>query len=279
MDNAALIVACVSIAVALGSAALSAWTQFGVTKLESKLRAEERRAQAKSEAKTVLDHYRGPLLDAAWQLGDRVDNIRHSADFRTHLAMGSPRCRDARLTTQFRFAHYLGWREIVRTEVQLLRFEKEEETRKTAWFLDDVTSVLASDELDHRGVSLWSDQQRGIGELMTERLPDASPRARGHASFHHDYDEVFAPWMERFADDLLSDTAEGGDRLRLLQWALYGLVRQLDEEGVYGGWIHRAAAEIEPDGSSPETEPASGGSTKYEKRITEHISKCNLNSG
>ena len=91
--DAAVVVACISGAVALVSAALSWWTQkrqrstqlqvtelqrstqLQVMELESKLRAEERQAQAKSEAKVVLDRCRGPLLDAAWQLGDRVDNI------------------------------------------------------------------------------------------------------------------------------------------------------------------------------------------------------------
>ena len=32
-----------------------------------------------------------------------------------------------------------------------------------------------------------------------------------------------------------------GAAWRFLQWALYGLVRQLDEEGTYGGvWIDRS---------------------------------------
>jgi hypothetical protein len=61
----------------------------------------------------------------------------------------------------------------------------------------------------------------------------------------------------------------------------YGLVRQLDEEDVYDkGWIGRTAAEIESEGSSAGTESALEGSTvKYEKRIRNHISKCNVNSG
>ena len=88
-------------------------------------------------------------------------------------------------------------------------------------------------------------EQRGIGELMTERLPGGSSIVRGHAAFYRDYDETFAPWMERFAGDLLSPFALESDRLRLLQCALYGLVRQLDEEGTYGGvWIDRSASEI-----------------------------------
>ena len=92
---------------------------------------------------------------------------------------------------------------------------------------------------------LWGDEQRGIGELMTERPSGASSIVRGHAAFHRDYDRVFAPWMERFAQDLLSPVAVKSSRLRLLQWALYGLVRQLDEEGTYrGGWIDRSTDEI-----------------------------------
>jgi hypothetical protein len=51
--------------------------------------------------------------------------------------------------------------------------------------------------------------------------------------------------MERFAHDLCSPEAKDHTRLRLLQWALYGLVQQLDEERVYGGgWVKKTAAEI-----------------------------------
>ena len=72
MDTA-LVVACISGLVALASAAFSGWTQIQVSKRERVSRDEERR----SETKVVLDRYRGPLLDAAWQLGDRVNNIRN----------------------------------------------------------------------------------------------------------------------------------------------------------------------------------------------------------
>jgi hypothetical protein len=223
--NTALVVACISGVVALASAGLSAWTQQQVMKQEKQGRPEERR----SDAKVVLDRYRGPLLDAAWQLGDRLDSIRHRG-FLSYLSEGSGRERDAKLTALFRFAHYFGWREFVRTEVQLLRFENEEDTRSAAGFLNDVAEVLASDLLDGKWAMLWNDEQRGIGELMTERPSGTAPIVRGHAAFYRDYDKTFAPWMERFAGDLLSTAALSSDRLRLLQWALYGLVRQLDEE-------------------------------------------------
>lgn len=258
--NTALVVALISGVVALASVGLSAWTQLQVTKRERQRRAEERR----SDAKVVLDRYRGPLLDAAWQLGDRLDSIRHRG-FLAYLCEGSGRERDAKLTALFRFAHYFGLREFVRTEVQLLRFENEEDTRSAAGFLDDVAEVLASDLLDGKWAMLWNDEQRGIGELMTERPSGASSIVRGHAAFHRDYDKTFAPWMERFAGDLLSSAALKSDRLRLLQWALYGLVRQLDEEGTYGGvWIDRSASEI--------CRPAQHGSfTQHEEKLRRHL--------
>jgi hypothetical protein len=236
--DTALVVACISAAVALTSAGFSGWTQLRLAKLQREGKAEERR----SDAKVVLDRYRGPLLDAAWQLGDRLDNIRRR-NFLDYLADGSGRERDAKLTTLFRFAYYLGWREFVRTQVQLLRFENEEDTRLTAGLINDVTWALGSEDLGTWAM-LWNDEQRGIGELMTEHSPGASSIVRGHASFHRDYEEIFAPWMERLAGDLFSSTAVTSDRLRLLQWALYGLVRQLDEECTYGGyWIDQTAEE------------------------------------
>jgi hypothetical protein len=247
--DTALVVACISGVVAIGSAAFSGWTQLHVTKLERESKARERR----SDAKVVLDRYRGPLLDAASQLGDRVDNIRHKNFFAYLSASG--RERDARLTTLFRFAYYLGWREFVRTEVQLLRFENEEDTRLAAALLSDITWTLSSDQVDGTWAMLWGDEQRGIGELMIEQPSGSSTIVRGHAAFHRDYDETFAPWMERFASDLFSHVAVKSNRLRLLQWALCGLVQQLDEEGAYaGGWIDRSVAEICRHGSIPKHE-------------------------
>jgi hypothetical protein len=137
----------------------------------------------------------------------------------------------------------------------------------TAGFLNDITWVLASDKLDGTWAMLWGDEQRGIGELMTEQPSGASSIVRGHASFFRDYEKTFDPWMKRFADDVFSSDIDvrKSNRLQLLQWALYGLVRQLDEEGAYGGgWIDRSAAEL---GHAP---PA-GGITKSSEQLREHL--------
>lgn len=130
----------------------------------------------------------------------------------------------------FRFAYYLGWREYVRTQVQLLRLENEEDTRRVVAFLNEVTRALASDRPDGQQAMAWSDEQRGIGKLMTEQQPGASFMVCGLTGFHRDYDKVFAEWMERFADGLYSLDVESGNRLRLVKWALYGS---------YGCWTRR----------------------------------------
>ena len=71
--------------------------------------------------------------------------------------------------------------------------------------------------------------------------------------------------MERFAGDLFSPAVLSSDRLRLLQWALYGLVRQLDEEGTYGGvWIDQSASEI----CRP---PQHGSFTQHDGQLRKHL--------
>jgi hypothetical protein len=72
-------------------------------------------------------------------------------------------------------------------------------------------------------------------------------------------------WMERFADGLFSLDVASSNRLRLLQWALYGLVQLLDEEGAYGGrWIEKSTQEIS------ETPPQKG-VTNNEQVLRKHL--------
>jgi len=62
--------------------------------------------------------------------------------------------------------------------------------------------------------------------------------------------------MERFAADVLASTAENSDRLRLLNWGMFGLVFLLDEEKVRArdsGWMGHAKDEL---ARTPEPESA-----------------------
>jgi hypothetical protein len=229
---------------------------------------EEREEERRSAAKVVLDKYRGPLMAAASDLGFRIDHIRHDK-FLVYAAPGSGREQQAKLTTLFRFAQYFGWREILRTEVQLLQFERETDTNLVAALIGDIDWAFGSDIVyDGRRGMLWAEEQRGIGELMAAQSDGNSSTHCGYARFVREYDKRFAPWMDRIADFALGEEATGSHRLRLVQWALLGLVKQLDEEHVHTGeiWMDRALEELKeyPVPESPHEE----------SRIRSHVTEA-----
>jgi hypothetical protein len=119
--------------------------------------------------------------------------------------------------------------------------------------------------LDGAQAMLWTDEQRGIGELMMGDLAGGRCPVIGHAAFHQRYERTFAAWMERFAADVLAPAAPSADRLRLLHWALFGLVTMLDDERSLRetDWTTRACAEIRA--SSAEV------ATPAEQRLIEHL--------
>jgi hypothetical protein len=55
-----------------------AWrAQLAVTDRTAQRDQETREQERRSQAKVILGQFPGPLLDAAWQLGDRIDHIRN----------------------------------------------------------------------------------------------------------------------------------------------------------------------------------------------------------
>lgn len=233
-------------AVAVASAVLASRTQL---KLKSLDQAAARDA-AKSEERKVLDRYRGPLLDAAWDLGDRIGNIIDRG-FLAYLADESRRSV-ALSSTLFRVAQYFGWVEILRQEVQLLPFESANDTWRTTYYLQLVTRRFATDWYDwpeaHQRAEgliqhyvaeqlpphlfmLWQEEQRGVGERMIEG--EGRGRCVGYASFIEDYDPRFEPLFADFRSHLQVPSVSKSLRLLELRSALARLVEQLDEEKRY----------------------------------------------
>jgi len=244
--SSALIVAVIAGVVALASAGIAAWSQVKVKSLEESAKEKETR----SNARVVLDRYRGPLLDAAWDLGDRLDNILDRG-FLSSFETG-PRGEVAISSTLFRLAQYFGRAEIVRREVQLLRFESAADTRRTAYFLSLVMRRFATDWYDWgeaheqaarwipeyradalpvRHLMLWQEEQRGIGERMIPAGTDA--RCIGYATFLDQYAEKFNRLLADFESGLHVRGVENSLRLVEVRDALARLVQLLDEEQRY----------------------------------------------
>jgi hypothetical protein len=108
-----------------------------------------RRWDRNEQAKKLIRQYRDPLLRAAFDLQSRLYNIivrNFTAYIRSPDAANRSYAVD---TTLWYFAHYLGWVEILRREVQFLdlgtaRRNKELQTRLAA-----ISGALASDRLEY----------------------------------------------------------------------------------------------------------------------------------
>lgn len=236
--EAGVLAALLTSATSLAAASASLWVQRASL-------FEARAHEERSQVKVALERYRGPVLSAASELGDRLDNIRTRRfnDFHLH---GGRVADAARLSTLFRLAQYLAWREILRVEVQLLPFSEASDTRLAASLIGDTAWVLASQALDDGLGMLWADQQRGIGELMLTTGHDGRVVCRGFASFVAEYDESLRAWLEPLTDFWLGAHAASRHRLRLLQWALLALTLHLDVAAAYRdrAWVRRTRQEL-----------------------------------
>jgi hypothetical protein len=74
--------------------------------------------------------------------------------------------------------------------------------------------------------------------------------------------------MDRIANFLLGEQAKGSHRLRLVQWGLLGMVKQLDEEHVHtdDDWMDQARKELK--------EHPSSGLITIESRIRNHVEQA-----
>jgi hypothetical protein len=146
----------------------------------------------------VLDRYRGPLVAAAFDLQERLDNlINPERQFlRAYGGKRSPRREDALKSTLYRVAQYFGWVEILRRDIQYLKFREPEETRTVMDLLGNVARTFADDRYG-TVFMVWFEEQRGIGERMITREGDVNTCV-GYATFFDDYDRTYARWLDRF---------------------------------------------------------------------------------
>jgi len=209
-------------------------------------RLSEAAAEREAEAEKVLDRYRGPLVSAAFDLQERLDNIinpqrRFLAAYGTKR---SPRREDAVLSTLYRVAQYLCWTEIVRREIQFLNFRDPAQRRAVTGIFAEVGRTFGDDRYGP-AFMVWFEEQRAIGERMIERAGDTTTCV-GYATFVESYDKVYARWLDRFANALTSkpELAPTNARLVQLRETLRRLVERLDpdEERYERPWSSTAEA-------------------------------------
>jgi hypothetical protein len=242
---------------AIASLIAAPFTAVWAARSQAQRATEERRVGAKAE----LDRYREPLLFAANELGNRIHNIRNK-EFLYYFGIPDHR-EHALLGTLFRFGQYFARLEMLYTNLSLMHFEKDKDTKAVAGLIRHIAGTFASDGLRPEELSptdryvcfdrfmVWREEQRGIGEMMCEEHDGKPTSYIGYASFVNQYDKCYSKWftliakdLESFAGDLRSGVVDDSERLRLLQGWLAKLVTQLDEEEAYKAlnekWIARA---------------------------------------
>jgi hypothetical protein len=211
--NTALIIALIALA---GSAISSAIAVFGAPAL-----------QARHDARKALDSYREPLLAAAYELQARLYNIlqlRFVEKFINDDAAGKR--SSAINSTLYVFAQFFGWREIIRREVQYLRFSRDEQTRQIGRLLRSIGETFLSDKYGPQFM-IWRVEQRGLGERMIVAT-DSRLTCLGYASFI-DQRAAMTEWLQPIKNDFEHLQDGGRERLAELQHLLLDLVKQLDD--------------------------------------------------
>src|SRR5687768_7523980 len=138
----ALVSGTVTLAVAIGTAVWTSRLQGKLTTLKAEsdkalqahqheLEQAAKREERLSEAKTVLDRYREPLLIAANDLCHRIHNIR-TRNFLVYLDSDDHRARIALLSSLYRFASYFGWIQTLERQLNYLHLETEQDTKDVA---------------------------------------------------------------------------------------------------------------------------------------------------
>ena len=212
--NTAIVIALIALA---GSVFSTIITVFGAPVL-----------QARRDAKKGLDNYREPLLAASYELQARLYNILQLRFVEKYINDETAGKRDSAIeSTLYVFAQFFGWREIIRREVQYLRFSRDTQTREIGRILRDIGETFLSDKYGSQFM-IWRVEQRGLGERMIVSA-DSKMACLGYASFI-EHRATMQEWLRSLENDFEHLQDGGRKRLTELQHLLLELVKQLDDK-------------------------------------------------
>ena len=218
-----------------------------LAELENRLKEREARAEREFEAEELLARYREPLAAASFDLQRRLYNIMNQGFLDVYMTPGNAREEEAVESTLFRVAQYLGWTEILRRNIQFLKFREAEVTRAVAKLQAKIARTFATDGHGH-DFMLWQDEQRAIGELMIVRQ-NGSVDSRGYGDFLTERREGQWTRLDRLERDFRDGKAPGSWRLQDLQRQLCELIELLDaDELLYErAALKRASRRADPE--------------------------------
>jgi type II secretory pathway pseudopilin PulG len=243
MENISIeiILVVASAIIALISTAISVYGQSRTAKVEREL-AQRREAESKkAQVESLVAKYRDPLLTSAYDLQSRLYNAIQNNFLQNYYQRGSELDQSYALqNTLFVFAEYLGWKEILRREVQFLDFGDIGKNQRLERLLENVAQILLTDKFAIP-FRLLRGEQRAIGEVMSAPRPGSGKtiyECIGYAEFVKRLaDPEFARWFARLQQDIIQFSLDPSDqsrhRLIHLQHALIDLIDFLDPNCIF----------------------------------------------
>jgi hypothetical protein len=176
--NADLPPALISGAIAIGAAGIAIWGQIK----NSRVNHEFEKSKLQAESEKNVAKYSEPLVRAAADLQSRLFNILALNFVECFLVDGTPRERQYAISnTAFLFAQFFAWTEATRQEIQFIKLEGHEQTRKLSELQSSIYSILQTDKYAPE-FRVFAGEQRAIGEKMLVQSA-AGLRCMGYGEF------------------------------------------------------------------------------------------------
>jgi hypothetical protein len=177
-----ILVACISAAVAVSSAAFALWGQLKLKRLSSEIDALQERQREQRDAAKAARRYYEPLLRSAYDLQSRLYNILMTDFVGRYLRGGSGRRQQYALcNTVFLMAQYFAWTEIIRTAIQFVDLGDNEQTRRLARLQSRIFELFTTHEFEPL-FQVFAGEQRALGERMI-RQGESGPECIGYGAF------------------------------------------------------------------------------------------------
>jgi hypothetical protein len=226
-----IIVAAMSLLGVMFSLGWNTVQQQRLAELQRRLKREEEAESKAAQATRLVNKFRDPLLESAFDLQSRLYNTLSKTS-----TFSWPGNDDYYLpSTLFLVGQFFGWVEILRRNMLYSDIANIGEAKQLLVRVRKIQTLFSgtSEEYrDHRYI--YRVEQRAIGEIMIDEGVagdgDLPPGTIGYATFRRSLgDDEFSRWFARFKAGLDVPPAPGEpDRLRAIQIALIDLIDFLD---------------------------------------------------
>jgi hypothetical protein len=192
-----LIPSLISGLIAIIAAGIAIWGQFKNSRINHQF--EQHKLNAESERH--IAKYREPLIRSAADLQSRLFNILALNFIERFLTNGTDRERKYAISnTAFLFAQFFAWTEATRQEIQFIKLDDHDQTRKLAELQNNIYAIFQTDKYQPE-FRVFAGEQRAIGEKMLT-YNNSGLKCMGYGEFLSNNNFPSDPLIKALFDDV-----------------------------------------------------------------------------